>query len=68
MAVSDRRSFLTSAIATLGVAATAGRADFLAARPKKFRIDAHHHFAPPTWVEAMKGQQAAAGCEYDLDG
>ena len=63
MAVSDRRSFLTSAIATLGVAATAGRADFLAARPhtedtsKKFRIDAHHHFAPPTWIEAMKGNK-----------
>jgi len=63
MAVSDRRSFLTSAIATLGVAATAGRADFLAARPqtedtsKRFRIDAHHHFAPPAWVEAMKGNK-----------
>ncbi len=60
MAVSDRRSFLTGAIATLGVVATADRADLLAARPqtedtsKKFRIDAHHHFAPPTWVEAMK--------------
>ena len=60
MTVSDRRSFLTTAIATLGVAATAGHPDFLAARPqtedtsKKFRIDAHHHFAPPTWVEAMK--------------
>src|ERR1700730_2459364 len=63
MAVSDRRSFLTSAIATVGVAVNAGRADFLAARPhtedtsKKFRIDAHHHFAPPTWVEAMKGHK-----------
>jgi hypothetical protein len=63
MAVSDRRSFLTSAIATLGVVAAAGRADLLAARPqtvdtsKKFRIDAHHHFAPPTWVEAMKGNK-----------
>src|SRR6266699_6175565 len=63
MTVSDRRSFLTTAIATLGVAATAGRADFLAARPQtedtsnKFRIDAHHHFAPPTWVEAMKGNK-----------
>src|SRR6202162_5334197 len=63
MAISDRRSFLTSAIATLGAAATVGRADFLAARPqtedtsKKFRIDAHHHFAPPTWVEAMKGNK-----------
>jgi predicted TIM-barrel fold metal-dependent hydrolase len=63
MAISDRRSFLSSAIATLGAAATVGRADFLAARPqsedtsKKFLIDAHHHFAPPTWVEAMKGNK-----------
>src|SRR5258705_427745 len=63
MAVSDRRSFLTSAIATLGVVATADRADLFAGRPqtldtsKKFRIDAHHHFAPPTWVEAMKGNK-----------
>ena len=63
MAVSERRSFLTSAIATLGVVAAAGRADLLAAGPqtvdtsKKFRIDAHHHFAPPTWVEAMKGNK-----------
>ena len=63
MAISDRRSFLTSAIATLGAAATIGRADFLAARPqtadtsKKFLIDAHHHFAPPTWIEAMKGNK-----------
>jgi predicted TIM-barrel fold metal-dependent hydrolase len=63
MATFSRRSFLTSAIATLGAAATAGRAGFLAARPQtedisnKFRIDAHHHFAPPTWVEAMKGNK-----------
>ena len=63
MAASDRRSFLTRAIASIGVAATAARAEFLAARPqtvdtsKKFRIDAHHHFAPPTWIEAMKGNK-----------
>jgi len=35
MTVSDRRSFLTTAIATLGVAATAGHPDFLAARRKR---------------------------------
>src|SRR5579864_9504977 len=63
MAISDRRSFLTSAIAALGAAATVGRVDFLAARPqtedtsKKFLIDAHHHFAPPTWIQAMKGNK-----------
>ena len=63
MAVSDRRSFLTSAIAALGVAAAAGRASLNAAVPqtvdtsKKYRIDTHHHFGPPTWVEAMKGNK-----------
>src|ERR1700692_568524 len=63
MAVSDRRSFLSSAITALGVAATASRAAVLAAFPqavdtsKKYRIDMHHHFGPPTWVEAMKGNK-----------
>jgi predicted TIM-barrel fold metal-dependent hydrolase len=56
----DRRSFLTSALASLGVAATT-RGGHLAAFAQsaapatKYRIDAHHHFAPPTWVAAMKG-------------
>src|ERR1700688_1324050 len=63
MAVSDRRSFLTGALTTLGMAATAGRANLMAAAPqtvdpsKKDRIDIHHHFVPPTWVEAMKGNK-----------
>src|ERR1700689_2926331 len=63
MAVSDRRSFLTSALSTLGMAATAGRAKLVAATPqtvdnsKKYRIDIHHHYGPPTWVEAMKGNK-----------
>jgi len=63
VAVSDRRSFLTSAIAALGLAATAGRQKLMAALPqaldtsKKFRIDMHHHFGPPTWVAAMKGNK-----------
>ena len=55
----DRRSFLTSALASLGLAATA-RGDRLAAflqgaAPAKYRIDVHHHYGPPTWVAAMKG-------------
>jgi predicted TIM-barrel fold metal-dependent hydrolase len=56
----DRRRFLTSALTSLGVAAIA-RDDGLAAFSQsaapvtKYRIDVHHHFAPPTWVAAMKG-------------
>jgi 6-methylsalicylate decarboxylase len=56
----DRRSFLTSALTSLGVAAIAS-GDHLAAFSQsaapatKYRIDVHHHFGPPTWVAAMKG-------------
>ncbi|HEV2522672.1 MAG TPA: amidohydrolase family protein [Candidatus Acidoferrales bacterium] len=56
----DRRRFLTSALTSLAVAAIAG-GDQLAAFSQstapatKYRIDVHHHFAPPTWVAAMKG-------------
>jgi 6-methylsalicylate decarboxylase len=59
----DRRSFLTSALGALGAAAVAGSTDLAAATPdsvdttKKYRIDAHHHFGPPTWVAAMKGNK-----------
>jgi predicted TIM-barrel fold metal-dependent hydrolase len=56
----DRRSFLTSALASLGVAATTSGGHLAAfaqsaAPATKYRIDAHHHFAPPIWVAAMKG-------------
>ncbi len=56
----DRRSFLTSALASLGVAATTSGGHLAAfaqsaAPATKYRIDAHHHFSPPTWVAAMKG-------------
>ena len=63
MAVTDRRNFLTNAIAAMGLAVTAGREKLMAALPqavdtsKKFRIDMHHHFGPPTWVAAMKGNK-----------
>lgn len=56
----DRRTFLMTAIASLGLAASSG--DRLsafaqagtAARPH--RIDIHHHFAPPAWVTEVKGR------------
>ena len=58
----DRRHFLTGAMASLGLAATAG-VDRLAAftqaaggaRPRRI-IDMHHHFAPPAWVAEVKGR------------
>jgi len=57
----DRRSFLTSALASLGLAATAS-GDSLAALAqeaapaKRLRIDVHHHFGPPAWVAEVKGR------------
>jgi len=57
----DRRRFLTSAIAAVGVSAVA-RLDGLAALAQRAdgakaqRIDIHHHFAPPAWVVAVKGR------------
>ena len=57
----DRRSFLTSALASLGLGATAG-GDRLAAFAQTAapatprRIDMHHHFGPPAWVAEVKGR------------
>lgn len=58
----DRRSFLTNAVATLGVAAAAVNTSLEAAAQAtapgtKYRIDVHHHFSPPVWVAAMKGNK-----------
>ena len=56
----DRRSFLTAAIASLGVAISSR--DRLAAfaqaavPAKAHRIDIHHHFAPPAWITEVKGR------------
>jgi predicted TIM-barrel fold metal-dependent hydrolase len=57
----DRRRFLTSAIAALGVSATTRWDDVAAlgqepAGTKSQRIDIHHHFAPPAWVAEVKGR------------
>ncbi len=58
MAALDRRNFLTRALASLGLGATAvgDRVALLAqtdAPQARYRIDVHHHFGPPTWVAAM---------------
>jgi predicted TIM-barrel fold metal-dependent hydrolase len=58
----DRRHFLSGALASLGLAATAS-VDRLAAftqaagavKPRRI-IDIHHHFAPPAWVAEVKGR------------
>ena len=56
----DRRSFLTTAIASLGLAMSSGdrlAAFAQAATPgRPHRIDIHHHFAPPAWVAEVKGR------------
>lgn len=57
----DRRGFLTSAVAVLGLTAIARRDGLAAyaqsaAGAKSQRIDIHHHFAPPAWVAEVKGR------------
>ncbi len=66
MSDQDRRGFLTRALGALGLAVAASTADALAAPAQtagaasavgreKYRIDVHHHYGPPTWVAAMRG-------------
>ena len=50
----DRRRFLTTAIASLGIAATSSAQSPGSSKPQ--RIDVHHHFAPPPWVAQVKGR------------
>jgi predicted TIM-barrel fold metal-dependent hydrolase len=57
----DRRRFLTSALASLGLAATAGDLRLAAfvqtgGSTRPHRIDIHHHFAPPAWVVEVRGR------------
>jgi len=60
MTTLDRRQFLTSAVASLGLAATAGArrlpAGVQPAPARAGRIDVHHHFAPPAWIAEVKGR------------
>ena len=56
----DRRSFLTTAIAAIGLSATVRGEGFAAftqgAAAGSQRIDIHHHFAPPAWIADVKGR------------
>src|SRR6476469_5113768 len=54
----DRRTFLSAALASVGLAAIAdGRSSFpQAAAGKPYRIDIHQHFGPPVWVAEVKGR------------
>lgn len=59
MAELDRRAFLSTALASMGLAApplAERRASFTRAHAEQtpYRIDVHHHFGPPTWVRAMR--------------
>jgi predicted TIM-barrel fold metal-dependent hydrolase len=57
----DRRTFLTTTLAAIGLPAIArgeGAALFAqgAAGARSQRIDIHHHFAPPVWIAEVKGR------------
>jgi len=57
----DRRTFLTAALASLGLAATSAGNRSAAfgqgtASAKPYRIDIHHHFGPQVWVAEVKGR------------
>jgi len=59
MTTLDRRQFLTSAVASLGLATAGGRrlpAGVQPAPARAGRIDIHHHFAPPAWIAEVKGR------------
>ena len=56
----NRRTFLGGTLASLGLGAISG-AGLIgfgqnAAAVKPYRIDIHHHFGPPVWVDAVKGR------------
>src|SRR5262245_36285828 len=56
-----RRHLIAGLLASSGLAASAGASRLFAlaqsaSTGKPFRIDIHHHFAPPAWVTAVKGR------------
>jgi predicted TIM-barrel fold metal-dependent hydrolase len=56
----DRRSFLATALASLGLAATTNAGDpapfAQATSARANRIDVHHHFSPPAWITEVSGR------------
>jgi 6-methylsalicylate decarboxylase len=56
----DRRTFLSTAMATLGLTAMASGRSLVfgqgGSSAKPHRIDIHHHFGPPPWVAEVKGR------------
>jgi predicted TIM-barrel fold metal-dependent hydrolase len=56
----DRRSFLATALASLGLAATTNAGDpaplAQATSARANRIDVHHHFSPPAWIAEVSGR------------
>ena len=56
----DRRSFLTAALASLGLAATTTAGHAAPSRQETVtgagRIDVHHHFSPPAWIAEVSGR------------
>jgi predicted TIM-barrel fold metal-dependent hydrolase len=51
----NRRTFLSAALASIGMTAVKGLAQGTTA-VKPYRIDIHHHFGPPAWVAEVKGR------------
>jgi 6-methylsalicylate decarboxylase len=52
----NRRQMLLGVLAAGGHAALARLAGAQPATAKPYRIDIHHHFAPPAWVSEVKGR------------
>src|SRR4030095_15198836 len=53
----NRRELLLGLLAASGHAAFTSAAAAQGSTPvRPYRIDAHHHFAPPAWVTAVKGR------------
>ena len=65
MSQTDRRSFITASLAAIGLGTasavgrriSAGQQSQSSIAATKYRVDVHHHFGPPAWVAAMKGQK-----------
>jgi predicted TIM-barrel fold metal-dependent hydrolase len=60
MSTLDRRNFMTSTLAALGLTMLESpgglAADQGVGRSPAGRIDIHHHFAPPAWIAEVKGR------------